>query len=70
MLDSEGVGVRIANGYVPSHQQKSATRATLRVVNDRQEVDFYFCLQGKSWQRMPESAGISGNASQRSWRIS
>ena len=50
-LDGEGVGVRIANGYVPSRQQKGATRATLRVVNDRQEVDFYFRVPGKPWQR-------------------
>jgi len=60
LLDAEGVGVRLANGYIPSHQQKGATRATLRVVNDRQEVDFYFRLPGKSWQRAPESAEISG----------
>ena len=56
----EAIGVRIANGYVPSHVEKGATRATLRVVNDRQEVDFYFRLPGKSWQRMQESAEIAG----------
>jgi xylan 1,4-beta-xylosidase len=59
-LDGDGIGVRIANGYVPSRQQKGATRATLRVVNDRQEVDFYFRLPGKGWQRAAESAEISG----------
>ncbi len=60
LLDSEGVGVRTANGYIPSRQQKGATRATLRVVNDRQEVDFYFRIPGKPWQRTQESAEISG----------
>jgi xylan 1,4-beta-xylosidase len=60
LLDGDGISVRIANGYIPTRQQKGATRATLRVVNDRQEVDFYFRLPGKSWQRMPESAEISG----------
>ena len=60
LLGPEGVGVRLANGYVPSRQQKGATRATLRVVNDRNEVDFYFRLPGKAWQRTQESAEISG----------
>jgi xylan 1,4-beta-xylosidase len=59
-MNSEGIGVRIANGYVPGRQEKGATRATLRAVNDRQEVDFYFRLPGKSWQRTQESAEISG----------
>lgn len=56
----DGIGARLANGYVPSRQQKGATRATLRVVNDRQEVDFYFHVPGKPWQRTQESAEISG----------
>jgi xylan 1,4-beta-xylosidase len=60
LLEAEGVGVRLANGYVPSRHQKGATRATLRVVNDRQEVDFYFRVSGKPWQRAQESAEISG----------
>jgi xylan 1,4-beta-xylosidase len=60
LLGPEGVGVRLANGYVPTRQQKGATRATLCVVNDRQEVDFYFRLPGKAWQRTQESAEISG----------
>jgi len=60
LLGPEGLGVRLANGYVPSRQQNGATRATLRVVNDHQEVDFYFRLPGTAWQRMRESAEISG----------
>jgi beta-xylosidase len=60
LLDGEGIGVRLANGYIPSRTQKGATRATLRIVNDRQEVDFYYRLPGESWQRTQESAEISG----------
>jgi xylan 1,4-beta-xylosidase len=60
LLDAEGIGARIANGYVPSRQHKSATRATLRVVNDRQEIDFYYRLPGEGWQKTQESAEISG----------
>jgi beta-xylosidase len=60
LLDSEGIGVRLANGYVSSWLEKGASRATLRVANDRQEVDFYFRVPGKPWQRIQESAEISG----------
>ena len=45
---------------IPSRYEKGATRATLRIVNDRQEVDFYFRVPGKAWQRTQESAEISG----------
>jgi xylan 1,4-beta-xylosidase len=60
LLDDEGIGVRLANNYVPSRVQKEATRATLRVVNDNQDVDFYYRLPGGEWRRMEESAEISG----------
>jgi len=60
VLDAEGIGARLANGYIPSRQHKGATRATLRVVNDRQEVDFYYRLPGQGWQRTEESAEIAG----------
>jgi len=60
LLDSEGIGVRLGNGYVPSRQHKGATRAAFRIVNDRQEIDFYYRLPGEPWQRMPESAEVSG----------
>jgi beta-xylosidase len=43
----------IAQGGVPG-------RTSLRIVNDRQEVDFYFRIPDKSWQRTQESAEISG----------
>jgi beta-xylosidase len=60
LLDSEGIGTRLANSDNSSYQQKGATRATLRIVNDRQELDFYFRLPGRPWQRTQESAEISG----------
>ena len=60
LLKGETVGVRLANGLVMSHPQGGATRATLRIVNDRQEIDFYFRLPGKPWQRTREAAEISG----------
>ena len=59
-VSPEGIGVRLANDSTHSHQEKGATRATLRIVNDRQEVDFYFRIPGKPWQRTQESAEISG----------
>jgi xylan 1,4-beta-xylosidase len=60
LLDPEGIGVRLGNGYVPSRLHKGATRASLRVVNDRQEVDFYYRLPGEAWKKMQESAEVSG----------
>ena len=60
LLDDEGIGVRLANNYVPGRAHKGAARATLRVVNDDQEVDFYYRLPGQPWVRAEESAEISG----------
>jgi xylan 1,4-beta-xylosidase len=60
LLDDDGIGVRIANGYVPSRKNKGATRATLRVVNDSQECDFYYLIPGQSWQKAEESSEIAG----------
>jgi beta-xylosidase len=60
LLSPEGIGVRLANGYVPSHQHQGTTRATLRIVNDRQEIDFYYRLPGHPWQKTQESAEVSG----------
>jgi len=60
VLGPQGIGARLANGYTLEHAQEDAKRATLRVVNDRQEIDFYFRRPGQEWQRLPESAEISG----------
>lgn len=59
-LSPKGICARLATGSTHSYQEKGATRATLRIVNDRQEVDFYYRLPGKSWKRTQESAEISG----------
>jgi xylan 1,4-beta-xylosidase len=60
LLDSGGIGVRLANGYSPDRAEAGATRATLRIVNDRQEIDFYYRIPGQSWKKTPESAEVSG----------
>ena|ERR1035438_7904009 len=60
LLDPEGIGVRIANGSIPSRRRQGATRATVRIVNDRQEIDFYYPLTGQPWQKTQASAEISG----------
>ena len=69
LLDAEGIGVRLANGYIPSRHQKGATRATLRVVNDRQEVDFYLRVPGQPGNGSRIRRNLR-DASQRSWRLS
>lgn len=60
LLDEAGLGVRLGNDYVASRRHKGIRRATLRVVNDRQEVDFWYRLPGGAWERMAESAEVSG----------
>jgi xylan 1,4-beta-xylosidase len=59
VLGPEGIGVRLANGYSPSLVAKG-TRATLRIVNDDQELDFHYKLPGGEWTRCPESAEVAG----------
>ena len=60
VLDAEGIGVRLPNNYIASRNDPGATRATLRIVNDRQEIDFYYRLPGQPWHKTQESAEISG----------
>ena len=59
-LSPEGISVRLANDSTQTSQEKGATRATFRIVNDRQEIDFYYRLPGNPWRRTEESAEISG----------
>jgi xylan 1,4-beta-xylosidase len=59
-LGPGGIDARMGNGLIFTHPQDGATRATLRIVNDRQEIDFYFRRPDQGWQRVPESAEISG----------
>jgi xylan 1,4-beta-xylosidase len=60
LLDDAGIGVRIASGYVPSRARQGATRAQFRLVNDRQEIDFYYRVPGDAWRRAEESTEIAG----------
>ena len=59
-LGPKGLSVRVANGMTFTHEAPQMKRATLRIVNDRQEIDYYFRPENGSWQRNPESAEISG----------
>ncbi|NYF77821.1 family 43 glycosylhydrolase [Granulicella arctica] len=59
-LTSTGVNVRVANGYTFNHPDLKSSRATLRIVNDRQEIDFYYRTDQQPWRRIEESAEISG----------
>jgi beta-xylosidase len=59
-VSPEGIFTRATTGSIHSRQEKGATRATLRIVNDRQEVDFYYRLPGKPWAKTPDSVEISG----------
>ena len=43
-----------------SSETQRTWATTLRVVNDDQDVDFYYRLPGGEWRRMEESAEISG----------
>jgi beta-xylosidase len=58
-LSPDGVFARLASGSVHSRMEKGATRATFRIVNDNQEIDFYYRLPGQPWRRAVESAEIS-----------
>lgn len=59
-ISSTGLHVRVGNGLTFDHADTALTSATLRIVNDCQEVDFYFRVNGQTWQRTEESAEISG----------
>jgi beta-xylosidase len=59
VLGPKGIGVRIANETVSSWTT-AANRATLRVVNDDQEVDFYYKLADSDWVKCARSAEVSG----------
>jgi len=53
------MGVRLGGGWDIDLGVKTR-RATLRVVNDRQEVDFAYRLPGEDWKRTEQSAEVSG----------
>lgn len=59
-VSPDGIFTRSTTGSVHSRQEKGATRATLRIVNDRQEVDYYYRLPGKAWVKTEDSAEFSG----------
>ncbi len=59
-LSQKGLAVISPTYSFKSPEKVSATRATLRIVNDRQEVDCYFRFPGQPWQRFETTTEISG----------
>jgi len=59
-FNSKGLAVISPVYSFKSPVKASATRATLRIVNDRQEVDFYYRLDGQPWKRFESTTEISG----------
>jgi beta-xylosidase len=57
-IGPQGIGIRLASGYSPEIGVKT-TRAGLRIVNQEQEVDFYYRLPGEDWKRTQESAEVA-----------
>jgi beta-xylosidase len=57
-MGPEGIGVRLASGYNPNTGVR-ASRASFRIVNQGQEVDFYYRLPGQDWKRTQESAEVA-----------
>jgi beta-xylosidase len=57
-IGPQGIAVRLASGYTPELGVKTS-RATLRIVNQQQEVDFYYRLPGQDWKRTRESAEVA-----------
>ena len=60
LITPGGIEIKIPNGSVKNRTEKGATRATFRVVNARQEVEFYYRLPGRPWQKTESSTEISG----------
>lgn len=60
-LNPEGVGIRRALPGSPQQALKvPARRATLRLINDRQEVEAHYKLPDKPWERVERIWEISG----------
>jgi xylan 1,4-beta-xylosidase len=57
------VGLRIGSGGIGFRSagdlKVPATRATFRIVNDEQEIDFYYKLPGKSWIHIRASVDVT-----------
>ncbi|MDR3755026.1 MAG: family 43 glycosylhydrolase [Terracidiphilus sp.] len=60
VMNAAGIAVRTPTGSRRQRMAPGATRATLRIVNDRQEVDFYYQLPTQPWQKAEASVEISG----------
>jgi xylan 1,4-beta-xylosidase len=60
LITKNGIRAKVADGGLWGSTETGCTRATLRIVNDRQELDFYYRLPGQEWRKTEASAEISG----------
>jgi beta-xylosidase len=56
-LNADGLSVK---GSARKDFEAWPVPSNLRIVNDRQEVDFHYRLPGQSWKRAQESAEVAG----------
>ena len=59
VMSSGGISVKPVTGFGRGRIASGVTRATLRIVNDRQEVDFYYQIPNQPWQKSETSIEIS-----------
>jgi beta-xylosidase len=60
LITERGIAVITPSNSMKSRTETGVSRATLRIVNDRQEVDFYYRLPGQPWKKTETSAEVSG----------
>ncbi len=58
-LDTDGLSVRRRTNK-ERFVKNGARRATLRIVHDRHDVDFWVRLPGEDWRQLPTSQEVSG----------
>lgn len=61
-IDAKGAFLALHSGwqYRPQSLQKPVTRASLKMVNDHHEVDFWVRLENEEWQKIPMAVESSG----------
>ncbi|WP_420238638.1 family 43 glycosylhydrolase [Telmatobacter bradus] len=59
-INSEGLAIISPVYSFKSKVREKVARVTLRIVNDREEVDFYYRFPGEEWRRTETSVEISG----------
>jgi xylan 1,4-beta-xylosidase len=59
VLRSGSISLKPLTGFGSGRAATGVSRAILRIVNDRQEVDFYYQVPGQPWQKTEASVEIS-----------